>query len=65
MRLAGFGFVAAREMEQRAVEELAHLVVELLNAVELERQEFVGRHAIASEIDEAMLADVAVEDASW
>ena len=53
--------VAASEMIQRSIEELSHLIIQLLNAVQLDRQQFLRDDAVAGKVDEPVLADVATQ----
>src|SRR5947207_6509889 len=55
------GLVAAREMVESAIEELPDLVIEFLDAVQLEREELVGDDATAGKVDQAVLADIAAQ----
>ena len=46
----GLRLVTASKMIQRSIEELSDLVVEFLDAVQLERQELLGGDAIAGKV---------------
>src|SRR5262249_21009123 len=61
MAQTGLCFVPASQVIERAIEELSDLVVELLDTVELERKQFVGRHAVARKVHQAVVADVSAQ----
>src|SRR5262245_4671172 len=48
-------------MIEGAIEELSDLVVELLDAVELEPEQVLGHHAVTRKIHQAMVADVSAK----
>jgi len=58
---SGLDLVTTREMIECAIEKLADLVVEFLDAVQLERKELFGRDPIAGKVREAVLADISAQ----
>ena len=57
----GLEFVAAGQVVQSAIEEIAYYIIEFLDAVEFERDEFAGDNFFTGEFDEAVFTDIAAK----